>query len=89
MKIKFHRIFVKHFDKRIKPKQNLLQQYIIRYQLFINDRKNSLLSDHRLTGDLEGKRAFNITGDIRVIYRQTDDKEIEFLDIGSHSQVYK
>lgn len=48
-----------------------------------------MLNDHQLTGDLEGKRAFNITGDIRVVYRQIDEEAIEFLDIGSHNQVYK
>jgi len=88
MKFKFHKVFVKHFDKRIKPQQNLLQQYITRYQLFIIDRKNPLLNDHQLTGDLQGKRSFNVTGDIRVVYRQIESEAMEFLDIGSHNQVY-
>lgn len=35
-----------------------------------------------------GKRSFNITGDIRVVYREIDKNTVEFLDIGTHPQVY-
>ena len=36
---------------------------------------------------MDGKRAFSITADIRVIYIETDDAII-FVDFGSHAQVY-
>ena len=32
-----------------------------RMKLFLKERKNPLLRDHRLTGNLEGKRAFSVT----------------------------
>lgn len=89
MKVIFHKIFVKHFDKRIKPNSKLLNQYIQKYNLFIKDRDNPLLKDHQLKGDLLGKRAFKITSDIRVIYQIKDKEIIEFIDIGTHNQVYK
>ncbi|MDO8741809.1 MAG: type II toxin-antitoxin system mRNA interferase toxin, RelE/StbE family [Candidatus Roizmanbacteria bacterium] len=88
MKIIFHKIFVKHFDKRIKINSNLLERFKVRYRLFINERNNNILRDHSLSGILKGKRSFSITGDIRIIY-QENDGIIEFLDIGSHNQIYR
>ena len=44
--------------------------------------------DHALTDGLEGKRAFSITGEIRVIYVELEGC-IVFLDIGTHNQVYR
>lgn len=87
MTIKFHKRFVKHFDKRIKQNSPLLNQFNRRYKLFIEDRKSPILDNHKLSGNMEGKRAFSITGDIRVVYNIVNDT-IEFLDIGSHNQVY-
>lgn len=37
---------------------------------------------------MAGKRAFWITGDIRVVYRVRGDT-VYFLDIGTHNQVYR
>lgn len=46
MKIKYHKDFVKHFDKRIKPNANLLKKYQQRYKLFIKDKTYPPLKDH-------------------------------------------
>ena len=88
MKVIFHKRFVKNFDKRIKNNSNLLEKFNYRYELFIKDKSNSLLHAHRLTGLMKGKQSFSITGDIRVIFQEHEEK-IEFLDIGTHNQVYK
>lgn len=40
-----------------------------------------------LTGDLQGRRSFSVTGDIRVIYVELNEKII-LLDIGAHNQAY-
>ena len=45
------------------------------------------LDDHALIGSMKGLRAFSIGGDVRVVYREADEY-YEFLDIGSHNQVY-
>jgi addiction module RelE/StbE family toxin len=45
------------------------------------------LYDHTLTGKLDGKRAFSITGEFRVLYVELEDA-IVLLDIGTHNQVY-
>lgn len=88
MKINLHKTFIKHFDKRIKPNKNLLNKFNNRYQLYIKNKAHPLKKDHKLTADMKGKRAFNITGDIRVVYREVGKDTVEFLDIGSHPQVY-
>ena len=88
MKVIFHKHFVKNFDKRIKTNSNLLEKFNDRYELFIKEKNNPLLHSHRLGGLMKGKQSFHITGDIRVIF-QENKETIEFLDIGSHNQVYK
>lgn len=88
MNIIFHKRFVKNFDKRIKNNSELLNQFNYRYNLFIQNRNKPILKNHKLTGSMKGKFAFSISGDIRIIY-QIIDKAIEFLDIGSHNQIYK
>lgn len=55
--------------------------------MFIAGQRGAPLNDHGLTGDLQGRRSFSITGDIRVFYVEFEDKII-FLDIGTHNQVY-
>lgn len=89
MKISFHKTFIKHFDKRIKPNKSLLSKFNKRYLVFIQDKSYPLLKDHQLAGDMKGKRSFSITGDIRVVYRELDENTVEFLDIGTHPQIYR
>lgn len=55
--------------------------------MFLAGQRGTPLNDHALSGNLQGKRAFSITGDIRVIYVELEDRLI-FLDIGTHNQVY-
>ncbi|KKQ25971.1 MAG: Plasmid stabilization system [Candidatus Roizmanbacteria bacterium GW2011_GWC2_37_13] len=88
MKVTFHKHFVKNFDKRIKTNSNLLERFNSKYELFLKDKNDPLLHCHRLTGTMKEKQSFSITGDIRVIFQESEDT-IEFLDIGTHNQVYK
>ena len=86
-RIKRDRTFEKHFKQRISPHPKLVKQFQERLGLFIAGQPSNPLNDHALSGKLAGKRAFSVTGDVRVIYVELDDV-IVFLDIGSHSQVY-
>jgi addiction module RelE/StbE family toxin len=88
-KVIYHQLFVKHFRQRIGKYPKLVNQYAKRYGFFVADRQNLLLKDHQLTGDLAGKRAFSIGGDLRVVYREKEKGVVEFMDIGSHNQVYR
>jgi addiction module RelE/StbE family toxin len=83
----FHHDFDKHYKKRIKPNEKLVKQFEQRYRLFLSGERGSPLDDHPLNRKLTGRRAFSVTGDIRVVYIETND-EIIFLDIGTHNQVY-
>lgn len=67
----------------------MVEKFTDRYQLFIENRDNSILKDHKLAGDLVGLRSFSITGDIRVVYRLNSSTTAEFIDIGTHNQVYR
>ena len=85
--IGFHRNFEKHYKQRIQPQPKLAGQFGERYKLFLSGERGKPLDDHALSGNLQGRRAFSVTGDIRVVYIELDD-QIIFLDIGTHSQVY-
>lgn len=85
--IQFAKSFEKSYKKRIQPKKKLRAAFEARYRLFVEGERGIPLNDHGLTGQLAGKRAFAITGDIRVIY--VDEANCyRFLDIGTHAQVY-
>lgn len=85
--IRRHRKFEKNFQSRISPNPKLKRQFIARLELFKEGVRDYPLDDHPLVGTMKGLRAFSIGGDLRVVYRETDE-HYEFLDIGSHNQVY-
>jgi mRNA-degrading endonuclease YafQ of YafQ-DinJ toxin-antitoxin module len=55
--------------------------------MFTNGVRGIPLNDHGLKGSKRTYRAWSVSGDIRVVYRETEEY-YEFLDIGSHNQVY-
>lgn len=87
MTIDYHRQFLKHYKQRILPRPSVDRQYKKRLQLFLEYQSHPLLADHALHGDMEGKRSFSVSGDIRVIYRVVGESFL-FYDIGTHNQVY-
>ncbi|MCL5113475.1 MAG: type II toxin-antitoxin system YafQ family toxin [Patescibacteria group bacterium] len=80
-------IFEKHFKSRITPNQNLVKQFELRLTMFKEGVRGTPINDHGLKGRKRMFRAWSVAGYIRVIYRETDEY-YEFLDIGSHNQVY-
>ncbi len=88
MTIKRHPGFKKSYKKRIAADAKLVKKTRNRIQIFIDNPSHPLLRDHALKGAKEGLRAFSVTGDIRITYHRTSDSEAEFLDIGTHNQVY-
>lgn len=54
---------------------------------FFQNPSSPLLQDHSLAGDLEGYRAFSVTGDYRVVYFK-EEVTFHLYDIGTHNQVY-
>lgn len=86
-RIELHHSFVKSYEKRIAKDKKLREQYETRVEMFIAGQLGAPINEHALTGDLQGRRAFSITSDIRVIYIELEEKII-FIDIGTHNQVY-
>ena len=87
MEINYTKKFRKSYRYRIKNNKNLSRKFNDRLQVFVQDPDNPLLKDHKLTGTKKNLRAFSITGDIRVLYLRKGDI-IDFMDIGTHNQVY-
>jgi addiction module RelE/StbE family toxin len=85
--IRRHRKFEKNFSSRISPNPKLKKQFEGRLKLFMENVREYPLDDHALVGTKKGLRAFSTGGDLRVVYRETDEY-YEFLDVGSHNQVY-
>lgn len=85
--IRRHRKFEKNFKSRISPNPKLKKQFEVRLKLFMKGVRDYPLDDHALVGTMKGLRAFSIGGDLRVVYRETE-LHYEFLDVGSHNQVY-
>ncbi|MBI2314550.1 type II toxin-antitoxin system mRNA interferase toxin, RelE/StbE family [Candidatus Daviesbacteria bacterium] len=84
MKIKLHKNFVKLYQKlRVNEKKKFKE----RRDLFLQDEFNPTLNNHSLTGKYTGYRSFNVTGDLRVIFKKNGD-EVTFIAIGSHSKLY-
>lgn len=86
--IERHKRFEKNFHTRIASDPKLVKQFEERLSLFIEGVSNYPIYDHPLGGKLIGKRAFSITGDVRVVYKIVDGVCI-FVDIGTHNQVYR
>ena len=59
-----------------------------RRDVFLRDVNSPLLHNHALHGVYSGYRSFNVTGDLRVIYKEIEKDVYVFVLIGSHSDLY-
>lgn len=85
--VRRHKKFKKNFKARILPNKKLTDQFEKRLLLLLQNPKNPLLRDHKLSGKFSGYRAFSLTGDFRVVYKLEGDA-IRLYDVGTHNQVY-
>lgn len=60
-----------------------------RIKWFCTNPQDTRLDNHLLTGRLEGKWAFSVTDDIRIVYEWLGKTTVRFLAIGGHKKVYK
>ena len=87
MKIYYHKDFKKRFYKLSGVLQKKTKESV---QRFIENPFDPLLRNHALTGKMAGKRAFSVTGNMRVIFEEYNDYIlVHMLDIGTHNQVYE
>lgn len=62
-----------------------VEQCIVWFKRNPNDTR---LDNHPLLKSLEGKWAFSITKDIRIIYEWVGKSTVRFLAIGGHNEIY-
>ena len=86
MSIRFHRNFEKQYRNLENKVKKKFKQNI---DIFIKDEFNPILNNHALKGKYRGYRSFNVTGDIRAIYKQEIKGRVIFIAIDKHSNLYK
>lgn len=85
MNIKFHKKFHKALQKQ---PTSIQKKFFECLDIFVVDQFHYTLNNHALSGEFKGWRSINITGDIRVHFRESGS-DIILMDIGSHSKLYK
>ena len=60
-----------------------------RLQRFFLNPFNPALRNHSLKGKYVGYRSIDLRPDLRAIYKQISDKEVIFVLMGTHNQLYK
>lgn len=86
MRTEFHRDFKKRYKK---IPQKIRDQFDLRMRLFENNPFHSQLHNHPLSSNRKGQWSINITGDWRAIYMWASEENALFLDIDTHSNLYK
>jgi mRNA-degrading endonuclease YafQ of YafQ-DinJ toxin-antitoxin module len=76
----------RHYQQRIAKDEQLTEAFWESVETFVVD--PTLVKDHALQNVMQGKRAFSITEEYRVVYLEKDDEYV-FLDVGTHDQVYR
>lgn len=72
----------------IEADPSLKEEVIQNVSWFRNNPSDTRLNNHPLGRRLKGKRAFNITGDIRIVFEPQGKHRVRFLTIGGHKDVY-
>lgn len=85
--ITYTKTFSKNYKKITRSNPNLKIRIEKRISLFIKNKTHPTLRNHQLKGVMKDYRAFSITGDVRILFKEYEDLII-FTDIGTHNQVY-
>jgi len=86
MKIFLHNNFTKKYAKL---RQSEKIRFKERRNLFLDDPYDPILNNHALTGKYVGNRSINVTGNLRVVYDIINKDSVLFIDIDTHSNLYK
>ena len=83
-------VFHKSFRKKYRKVSILIQRrFKERRDLFLSNPSHPLLNTHPLTGDRKGQWSISVTGDWRAIYIFMNEKSVVFIDLDTHSNLYK
>lgn len=89
MKIVYDHGFLQKFKKaNIRIRKSIKERIL----LFSKDSSNPRLNNHPLKKEFLGYRSIDITGDFRVVYKETEiEKEtaVYFITFGTHKELYE
>lgn len=83
------RVYRKGYTNLILSSPHLATVIEEKVNLFSRNPDDTRLKNHALKKSMDGKYAFSITDDIRIIYTSENNKTVRFLAIGGHEVVYK
>ena len=85
MILSYSKKFIKQYSKQ-SPK--IKDKFIERQGILVINPFHPFLNNHQLSGKYIGCKSINITGDIRAVFEEINNNHIEFVTIGSHSELY-
>lgn len=81
--------FGKDFNKKYKKLRHNIQKKVDqRILMFSQNPFDPILNNHPLSGEYTGYRSINITGDYRALYEALGQDKVQFITIGTHSELY-
>jgi len=81
--------YSKQFKKQYKKlHENNRDKFVAKLNLLVENPNNPTLSLHKLHGKLKNYMSINITGDVRAVFVYVSSDTIDFVAIGSHSDLY-
>ncbi|XHX78016.1 MAG: type II toxin-antitoxin system YafQ family toxin [Stenomitos frigidus ULC029] len=86
--VSFSSSFRRAFKQRIRGNAELESRFWQKVQLFTVNPLDQSLKTHKLSGKLKDLWSFSVDYDERVLFYFTEDRNVVFVDIGSHDQVY-
>lgn len=85
--------YSRDFNKQLKKAPLQIKvSYRERLAIFIKNPFDMRLNNHKLTGNYQGCRSINVTGDWRAVFIEgvvSGEKTILFVALGTHGQLYK
>lgn len=85
MRVGYSRKFKKQYKKL--PKF-IRDRFDNRLKIFQDNPKSLPLGTHKLHGKFRDSHSINVTGDIRAVFDYVRPTKVEFVAIGSHSELY-
>lgn len=84
--------FTSFFEKQRKnASRDIKQAFLEMLTFFLEDPENPILRNHALKGTLTGYRSFDVTTDVRAVFKEkfTGDRLIiVFHMLGTHNKLY-
>lgn len=89
MKILYKKSFVKSYQCLSEKLRDKIKNVL---QIFIKNPTDKVLHNHWLEWKYKWKRSIDVTGDVRIIFKEISEwryELVEIHDVWTHSQLYK